>query len=223
MPRPDEPGAEPEPEPTLAPPAEPEPEPAATPPEDQPLGPNGLRALQDERDRRDAAERREREAQARLREYEEAQLTETERLQRAAQVGAEALATGVELAREARLLTALADRRIAGATAMAALRLLDGVEYDDTTHRPTNLDDALQRAQETYGEAPFRTEPTPEPPPTPRGADAGAGARPASPPILTADELEHAEKAGMTPERFAALREGASLQDWLKLRAAAQQ
>jgi len=157
-----------------------------------------------------------------LKEYEDAQLSEDERLRQQAEEGVKAREEGVRLVREAKLLTALTAHGLPGGQAKAAAKLLDGVEYD-AAHEPTNLDAAIEKATAVYGATPFALpEPPRDPPPTPRSNGGGEGARD-PPPALTADELKAAEDAGMPPERFAALKGGASLEDWQRMQAAASQ
>jgi hypothetical protein len=93
------------------------------------------------------------------------------------------------LAREAKLISALADLGVVGAKAKAAARLLDGVEYD-ADHEPTNLDGALAKAKAAYGDALFTNA------------------------SLTAGELEAAKAAGKTPEEYDALKGIRNLDDW---------
>lgn len=162
---------------------------------------------------------------ARLREHEDAQLSEEQRREKEAEEGRRAGEEGRRLIREAKLLTALTARGLPGHQARAAVRLLDGSVDYDAVHEPSNLDEAIEKATGVYGATPFTPPATPELaeelPPTPRPS--GAGERDTvTPPRLTAEELRTAEEAGMTPERFDALKGGASLEDWQRLNAAKQ-
>lgn len=193
------------------------------------LGDAGKRALDNERAAKEAAEKKAKEeaaaraaAEAKVKEYEDAQLSEDERLKKQAEEGVKAREEGVRLVREAKLLTALTAHGLPGGQAKAAAKLLDGVEYD-AAHEPTNLEAAIEKATAVYGATPFTLpEPPRDPPPTPRNNGGGEGKND-PPPALTADELKAAETAGMSPERFAALKDGASLEDWQRMQAAASQ
>lgn len=103
--------------------------------------------------------------------------------------------------RRANLKAALADEGITGQQAKAAMRLLDGVEYDDDDE-PSNLAEALEAAEAVYGKATVRGTAKPKAP----AADGGAGGSTGDGqgPRLTADELEYAKKFGMSPEEYAA-------------------
>jgi hypothetical protein len=163
---------EPNTPPVNTPPADP-----PQPPADQPLGEAGQRALVAEREARKAAEainaqsqdaralkasedarqkaeREAAEAKTRLETLQRAQESETERLKREAEEGRNLAQQGTAAVREARLLTSLTGRGLAGPNALAAVRLLDGVEFD-AANNPTNLDARLTAARQLYGEAPF--------------------------------------------------------------------
>ncbi len=193
------------------------------------LGDAGKRALDNERAAKEAAEKKAKEeaaaraaAEAKVKEYEDAKLSDEERREKQAEEDRRKGQEGERLIREARLLTALTERGLPGGQARAAVKLLDRVEYD-ADHEPTNLDAAIEKATTVYGATPFTTpEPPRDPPPTPRTNGGGEGARD-PPPALTADELKAAETASMSPERFAALKNGASLEDWQRMQRAASQ
>jgi hypothetical protein len=95
----------------------------------------------------------------------------------------------------------------------AAVKLLDtdDLELDDETGEPKNIEVALKALIKAKPYLAGKA--SPETPGSINGA-AGAAAGPA--PKLTAAELETAQAAGMTPERFAALKEVKSLDDWKK-------
>jgi hypothetical protein len=175
---------EPNTPPVNTPPADP-----PQPPADQPLGEAGQRALVAEREARKAAEainaqsqdaralkasedarqkaeREAAEAKTRLETLQRAQESETERLKREAEEGRNLAQQGTAAVREARLLTSLTGRGLAGPNALAAVRLLDGVEFD-AANNPTNLDARLTAARQLYGEAPFSAGATPPGTPSP--------------------------------------------------------
>lgn len=167
--------------------------------------------VQKERAATKTAEKAAREAQAKLDKIEADSLSETEKLKKQAEDGAKAAVTATTKLRQANLITALADKGLAGGKAKAAARLLDGVEYDDEDE-PTNLDVALDAAKASYGEDMFAAgEPTkPKPGGTANGGDGGNDAKVE----LTADELEAAKATGTTPERYAAMKGVSTLADF---------
>lgn len=171
------PDNQPAPEPT---PPVPAPAPAPTPPappnpEDQ-LGEAGKRAIQAERDARAKAEREAAEAKRRLKEMEQANESEAQRKEREAEEGRRLAEEGRAALREAKTITALAGQGIIGPTALAAVKLLDGVEYDDA-NQPTNLSDRLTAAKAVYGEQVFAGA-TPVPTPSPTTPDPASPALP---------------------------------------------
>jgi TolA-binding protein len=134
------------------------PEPAPDPPE---LGEAGRRAIQAERDRVKALERKlaakTQEAET-LRPFKQqaeelraAQESENERLQREAEEGRRLAAEGAARLQQAHTITALADAGLTGPQAQAAMRLVDGVSYDPATHQPVNLQERLDAAKAVYG------------------------------------------------------------------------
>lgn len=163
------------PTPEAAPTPAPTPAPQQTPaPSEPPLGEAGLRALQAERDARAEAERQRAETQRELDELKRANETEVQRKEREAEEGRQLAEQGRAALREAKTITALASAGIVGPAAAAAVRLLDGVQYDDA-HQPINLTDRLAAAKAAYGEQVFAgatpaptstTTPTPTPTPT---------------------------------------------------------
>jgi hypothetical protein len=155
---------DPAPAPVVEPPAPATPATPA-PPAAEPLREEGLRALRAERERAEAAERRLRDLEAEARTLRQAQESETDRLKREAQEGREARSEGIRLAREAHTLTALAGQGVVGPKAQAALRLLDGLTYDEHNHAPTNLADQIEAAKAAYGVEVFGGA-TPSPPPS---------------------------------------------------------
>ena len=111
------------------------------------------------KDRRDA-DKRAKDAQEKLDAIEAASLSETEKLKKQAEEGKQAAVTATDKLRRANLITALADKGLAGAKAKAAVRLLDDVQYDDADE-PTNLDGAITAATAVYGEDVFKASTTP--------------------------------------------------------------
>jgi hypothetical protein len=148
------------------------PEPAPDPPD---LGEAGRRAIAIERDRAKMADRevarlkRENEAlkpfKQQAEELRAAQETENERLQREAENGRRLAAEAAAQLQQAHTITALAEAGLIGPPAQAAMRLVDGVTYDPTTHQPTNLQERLDAAKAVYGEQYFKgAMPAPTPP-----------------------------------------------------------
>jgi hypothetical protein len=141
------------------------------------LGPAGERALAAERDARKKAEAEAREAKRRADELEREQMSEQERLKAEAEEGRRLKAEAEETLRQANLLTALGGHGLVGPKAKAAVRLLEGVEFDDG-QQPTNLDAAMDAAKATYGTDLFTVGATPTPtPPAPEQPNLHQGAR----------------------------------------------
>jgi hypothetical protein len=158
-------------------PGEPVPTPEPTPPEPAPadLGEAGKQAIQRERERRHTAEQEaarlkaENEALKPLaqqaEELRKANETETDRLKREAEEGRKLAAQGAAQLQQAHTITALAQVGLTGPQANAAMRLVDGVTYDATTHQPTNLAERLEAAKAVYGAQYFEgATPAPSPP-----------------------------------------------------------
>ena len=172
---------EPTPTPTPTPPPEPpappaEPPPPAAPPappasDDEPLGEAGIRALVAERERANAAEKKARSAERKAADLEREKLSEVERLKADAEEGRTLAATATERLRSANMLMALHGEGITGQTARAAIKLLEGVEFN-ADEEPTNLDARLAAAKAAYGEQTFG------------GATPPAAAAPAASPAL---------------------------------------
>jgi len=92
---------------------------------------------------------------------------------------------GATAIKSANLLSALAGKGLVGPQAMAASRLLDGVEFNDA-YAPLNLDARIDAAKALYGEAHFApAAPTPTPTPAPtagaHNAPPGNGGHPPLP------------------------------------------
>lgn len=134
--------------------------------------------------------------------------------------------------REAELLGQLAAREdVADAELARAALLADGIEFDDEG-KPKDLGGRVDRLLEAKpvlrkGEAPAPVPPAgggeggggtgnpAAPAATPPIANGGAGSGgQGPPPQLTPEEVEAANKSGMTQEKFAKLRSGASLDEW---------
>lgn len=171
----------------------------------EPLGDGGKAALDAERKLRRDAEKQARDAKARLDALEAEKLTETEREKKRADTAEAELADARKLVRDANLTQALAAAGVAHPK--AAARLLDGVKFDDASHEPTNLDDALKAAKASYGDEMFKPAR-----PTPAGINPGAGAGGGDGPVLTAEELAAAKGQGMTPDEWAYYRDNPAAQ-----------
>lgn len=91
----------------------------------------------------------------------------------------------------------------------------DQIVIDETSGKPTNLEQLFRDLVKEKG---YLVEKATKPAPPSTGAAAGTSGGPA--PRLTADELDAANKAGIAPERWAALKGVSTLADWQKTRAA---
>lgn len=120
------------------------------------LGPGGKAALEAERKARRDAEKEAARAKKRADDLEAEKLSDTEKLQAKAARGDELAATATQKLRKANLLLALGAKGLTGAKAKAAARLLDNVEYDDTTDEPTNLDARITAAKAEFGDDVFK-------------------------------------------------------------------
>lgn len=193
-------------DPPADPPNDPPADPPSDPPKDPELGAGGEAALKAERKLRQAAEKTARETRARLDALEAEKLSDTEKLQRRADDAEAALADARRLVRDANLTQALAAAGVAHPK--AAARLLDGVVFDDASHEPTNLDDALKAAKASYGDEMFKAARTPPANVNPGGGGGGGG----DGPVLTAEELAAAKGQGMTPDEWAYYRDNPAAQ-----------
>lgn len=201
---------EPEPEPT---PAEPQPEPE---PFDRDLAMDTIRK---QRASERQAIQRAKELEAKLREYEQAQLTEQERQAReladlqARQFDWERDTQEARL--EAAFYKAAADPKLGVADPELAYAVIDRdqVEYDEAG-RPTNLPDLITSLLDA--KPLLRTTNQQATQPAPARIDAAAGHGTPNGPTLTADEVEAAQMMGMTPERYAALKGKTVVADALK-------
>lgn len=134
---------------------------APEPPKDE-LGDAGKRALEAERSARKAAEKKARDAEKKLADIDAQNLTETEKLKKAADDGTARAAMATERLQRANLLSALSDEGLTGKQAKAAARLLDDVQFDDDDE-PTNLADALTAAKALFGDSMFTPAATADP------------------------------------------------------------
>lgn len=164
------------------------------------LGDAGKAALDAERKARRDAEKAAKAAQAKLDEIEKASLSETERLKKEAEDGKALATSATEKLRKANLMAALSEAGVSNVK--AAVRLLDGVEYDDSDE-PKNLDAAITAAKAEFGEQMFKT----AKPPAPDINGGGGGGDVDKAPQLTAEELAMAKSFGMTPVEYAAAKD----------------
>lgn len=169
------------------------------------LGEGGKAALEAERTARKAAEKAAKAAQDKLDKIETDKLSDADKAKKAADDATKLANDAIAQLREAKLLVALGDHNLTGAKAKAAAKLIEGVEYDDDTNEPTNLEAVITSATETYGEDIFKgATPKPKAP----GIDGGSGNEDRDGPKLTADELAMAKSFGLTPEQYEANKSG---------------
>jgi len=177
-----------------------------------PLGDVGQRLLAEARKAQRDAERRAKEVEKLLREREEADLSETQRMsKRLAELEAEQAAWQTE---RQQVYVGLAVRDLQPKYGLidpeAVTRLMDWSLIDfDEKHRPTNVEDAVRVL---LRDKPYLGGVRPQAAPVTTNATEGTtGARL---PNLTADELEAAKVMGMTAERYAALKGVKTIEDW---------
>jgi hypothetical protein len=137
-----------------------------------------------------------RDAQAKLDALEAEKLSDVEKLEKRATDAEAKVSAATDKLRKANLLTALSASGVAHPK--AAVRLLDGVEFDDSDE-PKNLDAAITAAKTEYGEDMFKGSK-----PAPPGNVNGGGNEHEDAPPLDADELAMAKSFGMTPEQYQA-------------------
>lgn len=193
------PDPDPQPDPIVDPAPDPTPDPKPDPPKDEPLGDGGKAALDKERADRKAEKKRADALQARLDALEADKLSDTEKLQKRADDAESKVTAATEKLRRAHLLTALADKGLAGTKAQAAAKLIDGVDYDDDD-QPKNLDDAITAATALYGEDMFKG----FKPKAPRLNGGDGGTDDGDKPSLTAEQLDMAKAMNLTPEEYLA-------------------
>lgn len=143
----------------------------------------------------------------------DAELTETQRLtNRQKELEAENEKLKTQL-RENAIAAAIAKQALALGIIDpdAAVKLLntDELEVDEETGKPKNVEAALKAL---IKDKPYLV--AKQESPTPGAMNGGAGADNTPPPNLSADELAQATAAGMTPERYAALKNVKSYDDW---------
>jgi len=187
------PALTPPPPPAPAPPPPPAvPSPPSSPP-DEVLGENGIRALRNEREARLAAERlldlghSGREAL----EFERrrAEAAERDRDALKDRLSGEAV-QAAQQAQRANVMLALAGQGVTGPKARAAIKLVEGLEFNDS-FEPTNLEARLSVAKQSYGDDLFNgaaAAPPPEPAPSQHPAVHG-GPRPVQPEAEEDDEF----------------------------------
>lgn len=169
--------------------------------DDKPLGEKGKAALVREREARKKLEAEQRETAKRLKAFEDKELSETEKAKKEKDEATEANKSATEKLRKANLMLALGEEGLIGAKAKAAVRLLDDVQFDETTDEPKNLSDALKAAKAEYGEEMFQGA-TPAKDKKSGKTDAGGGSEDRDGPALTADELKAAKASGMTADEY---------------------
>lgn len=163
--------------------------------------------------------------QAELRQANEsdAERQERERAEAEAKAAqaAEQVSKATETLRKGLLLAELAKPQYGIVDAQAAAALITGVQYaEDGT--PSNLttpgEDGKTLMDRFLEQRPFlkHTPPTPGVP----VVNGGAGANQPPGPSLTAAEIKAAEQLGMTPERYAAMRNVSSINDYEALQKA---
>ncbi len=196
----------PEPEPD---PKDPKTDPPADPPKDPPVTGEFTAAdkaamqtaLDAERALRKQHEADAKAAKAKLKKIEDADATDLEKATQRADAAEAKITAATDKIRRANLLSALSD---AGVTkAKAAARLLDGVEYDDATDEPKNLDAAITAAKAEYGDDMFKA----TKPAAPDINGGGGGGDKDKTPALTAEELAMAKSFDMTPAEYAAAKD----------------
>lgn len=149
----------------------------------------------------------------------DAELTETQRMTKRQRELEEEVERLQKQAREAAITAAIAKTAVALGVIDpdAAVKLLDtdALDIDDKTGEPKNIEEALRALIKAKPYLVAKQES-----PTPGAMNAGAGANNAPPPNLTAEELAQATASGMTPERYAALKNVKTFEDWKKLQPA---
>lgn len=156
---------------------------------------------------------------ARLKSFEEAQLSEQEKLARRAEEAEAKAAQAEDRIRRANLLVELSRPEHGIVDARAALKLIEGVEFTDTGD-PANLDTVLPTFLEEY--AFLKARPAEPVKPRPPAVNAGEGTGTEPQPDLTAEELAAATQFGISPERYAAMKRVKTLDDYKAVRAKTQ-
>jgi len=199
----------PDPKPVVADPATPTPKPD----DKKPLGKDGKefdpeRAQHTIETLRAESKQREDESRAlaaKLKEFEDANLSESERLKKDAEEGKREAADLTTSLRETRLKLGIyvASTEVGCTDPELALAAIDRTKIKfDESGEPTNLKDELEALLERK---PI-LKGTPGKPTAP-AVNAGDGARPGPAPALKAEELASAKEAGMSPEYYAAMKE----------------
>lgn len=175
---------------------------------------------QREKEKADAAVIRDLKAKAdKLAELEAAQLSDQEKaLKRAEEAEAKAAQADHKL-RTANLLVELA-KTDGVINAKAAAKLIEGVEFDDTGE-PTNLAERVEAMFSDYPELKATTSSAQTSVKAPN-VNAGGTTTATDGPKLEPEEVRMAESLGMTPEKYAALKQVRTAEDYQKLTAAQQ-
>lgn len=205
-----------------APPAPPAPPNPPAPPSDEGEPFDEERAMATIRNLREVEKQAKKDAkrladlEAKLKGIEDADKTELEKAQAKVAELEQASQTAASERRDLVLRAAVNERAVALGIASPRLALAaldrDAVTFDDAG-QPTNLDEALTALLER--EPVLKGAPQP---PTSVSLNAGSGSGGQRPPDLTAEELQAASALGMTPERYAAYRNVATVSDYQKQR-----
>lgn len=163
-------------------------------------------------------------ANAEIETYRQAQETEAQRIERERAEAEERAAQATEMAanatavlRKGNLLAELSKPEHGIVDVQAAVALIQGVEYDDQG-QPVNLttsEGETPSLLDTFlAEKPYlKAQGTPAPAPTPPNLNGGGGGQQIPGPSLTPEELAAAKQFGMTPERYAAMRDARTVDD----------
>jgi hypothetical protein len=171
-------------------------------------------AIKAERKLKAEAERKARDEKKRADDLESEKLSEDEkRTKRLAELEAEQKAWEQER-REYRIEQAIG--RLAPSLSLVdvetVLRLVDQAQITfDDNGIPTNVETVVKDLVKAKPFLAGKAAPA-----APGGINAGDGTSSGPPPKLTAEELEAAKKAGMTPERYAAMKSVTTIDDWKK-------
>lgn len=226
-PEPAKPAGEGEPTPPAATPPTPAtpPAPTGTPAggEDEFDKDRAMATIRRQRASEEAAKAEAKAAKDELERVKRGEMTPEERQAADLKASQEREATLTRRANEATLFATIAVRDdIADAEIARDLLIASGLTFDDDG-KPVDLESHVEKLLENKpilkksGQGPAPTTPPPAgegspPPPNANGAAGSGGQGP--PPPLDADEVKAANEAGMTPERFSAMKGGMSLSEW---------
>lgn len=160
-----------------------------------------------------------RKAQEELATLKAAQLTDQERLQQERDQAIAEAADARRMRQEAFLLAELAKSEHGIVDAEAAAALISGVEYGDDG-RPTNAAERITALLEAKGF--LKASDTPPPPRPAPNVNPGGTQPGADGPKLEPEEVRMAERLGMSLEKYAALKEVRTADDYAKVAAAQQ-